>query len=459
MSESTSEVQPQREPLTPEGLAIAVKYDLTEKLMPHLDRHLIFPLLESLSSKELYDEHTLLQLKYDLLKDASMVDYTISLWKELHDGSENVPEELIQQKDDVLKQLETYEKSTSRVLEVFEDPEARANLKQDKVANLQFLESKYQITGDMINDLYKYGQLQYNCGKYHAASDLLYHVRILTTDSNLITSATWGKFAADILTLQWEAVAEELQKLRDIVDQRSFADPLTQLHHRTWIIHWSLFPFFNIENGKESLCDLFFSSAYINTIQASCPWILRYLTAAVVAMNKGPSGGHHGNIIFQKRLKDLIRVVGQEKYEYQDPLTEFIRALYIDYDFEEAQAKLSEAEIILNNDFFLADSAEAFLESARHLISELYCRIHQRIDVNQLSTRLNLSTEQGEKWIANLIQGTKMDAKIDESEGLVIMNHPVANVYQQVIEKTKGLTFRSNQVLSQAVNKHDALVS
>ena len=151
-------------------------------------------------------------------------------------------------------------------------------------------------------------------------------------------------------------------------------------------------------------------------------------------------------------------MVAQELYEYQDPLTEFIRALYVDYDFEEAQAKLSEAEIILSNDFFLAESASAFLESARHLISELYCRVHQRIDVAQLSARLNLTTEQGEKWIANLIQDTKMDAKIDESEGLVIMNHPVTSVYQQVIEKTKGLTFRSNQVLSQAINKHENLV-
>jgi translation initiation factor 3 subunit E len=440
--------------VSPEALAIARKYDLTEKLMGFLDRHLIFPLLESLSVKELYDKKTLLQLKYQLFKDANMADYTANLWTELTDSNE-VPEELLKQRDEVLAQLESFENSTSRVREVLEDPEVRNNLKQDKVANLQFLESKYQVTNDMINDLYKYGQFEYNCGKYHHASDILYHVRILTTDTNLITSATWGKLAADILTLQWDAVMEELQKLRDIVDQRSFADPLTQLHHRTWIIHWALFPFFNTENGKEALCDLFFSSSYISTIQASCPWILRYLTAAVVSMNKG-SG--HGNSNFHRRLKDLIRVVAQELYEYQDPLTEFIRALYVDYDFEEAQAKLSEAEIILSNDFFLAESASAFLESARHLISELYCRVHQRIDVAQLSARLNLTTEQGEKWIANLIQDTKMDAKIDESEGLVIMNHPVTSVYQQVIEKTKGLTFRSNQVLSQAINKHENLV-
>lgn len=433
-------------------VAIARKYDLTEKIMPFLDRHLIFPLIESLSAKELYDENELLQLKYELLKDANMTDYTAELWMQLN-GAEEPPEDLMKQKEHVLEQLEKFEQKVSTVLEVLEKPEVIADLKQDKVANLQLLEAKYNVTSEMINELYQYGKFQYNCGKYHSASDILYHFRVLSTDSNLVASATWGKFAADILSLQWDSVLEELQKLRDIVDQRTFADPLTQLHHRTWIIHWALFPFFNAENGQEQLCDLFFSSSYIATIQAACPWILRYLTVAVVSLNNGRS---HGNSTFQRRLKDLIRVVGQEQYEYQDPLTEFISALYIDYDFEEAQAKLAEAEIILKNDFFLVASAESFLESARHLISELYCRIHQRIDVAQLSARLNLTTEQGEKWIANLIQDTKMDAKIDESEGTVLMNHPVTSVYQQVIEKTKGLTFRSNQVLSQAINKHDA---
>lgn len=440
-------------PAATNGADIARKYDLTEKLMPFLDRHLMFPLIESLSSKELYDEKTVLELKYELLKDTNMTDYTSELWMQLHNG-DKLPQELADRKNEVLSTLEKFEKSTATVLQVLENPEVVSSLKQDKNENLRLLESKYNVTVDMINDLYKYGQFQYNCGKYQSASDILYHFRALSTDSSLIASATWGKFAADILSLQWDGVLEELQKLRDIVDQRSFGNPLTQLHHRTWIIHWALFPFFNVDGGKEQLCDLFFSSSYISAIQAACPWILRYLTVAVVSIHNGRA---HGNANFQRKLKDLIRVIGQETYEYRDPLTEFIRALYIDCDFEEAQAQLADAEHILQNDFFLVASADGFLDSARHLISELYCRIHQRIDIAQLSARLNLTTEQGEKWIANLIQDTKMDARIDESEGAVIMNHPVTSVYQQVIEKTKGLTFRSNQVLTQAVSKHESL--
>jgi len=226
---------------------------------------------------------------------------------------------------------------------------------------------------------------------------------------------------------------------------------LAQLQHRTWLIHWSLFPFFNHEPAREVLTELFFSQTYINTIQTSCPWILRYLAAAVITNRARPGGKNnflYGN--YQKQLKDLVRVVRQEGYEYSDPVTNFVKALYVDFDFEEAQKRLTEADDILRSDFFLVATSESFLDAARHLISESYCKIHQRIDIKDLSKRLGLSSTEGEKWIVNLIRDTRVDAKIDYQAGTVIMNHPPMSVYQQVIERTKGGFFRT-QVLSAAV--------
>lgn len=205
------------------------------------------------------------------------------------------------------------------------------------------------------------------------------------------------------------------------------------------MIHWALFPLFNHEASRDTIIDMFFTPAFINTISISCPWILRYLVAAVVTnRNRTRNSGQ-----YQKQLKDLVRVVSLESYEYRDPVTEFITALSIDFDFEEAQRKLSEAEEVLKGDFFLVATAEAFVDSARHLISESYCKIHQRIDIQDLAQRLNLSQDEGEKWIVNLIRDTRVDAKIDYKEGTVVMNHPPQSVYQQVIEKTRGGFFRT----------------
>lgn len=198
-----------------------------------------------------------------------------------------------------------------------------------------------------------------------------------STDNDKLAAAAWGKLAADILSTEWDQALEEIQKVKEVIDTRLFNNPLAQLYHRTWLIHWSLFPFFNHDAARETLTDMFFSPAYINTIQTLCPWILRYLTAAVITNRSRLRNSN----AYQKQLKDLIRIVKQENYEYNDPLTDFIKALYVDFDFEEAQKKLGEADQILRGDFFLNSSADQFVDSARHLISESYCKIHQRIDI------------------------------------------------------------------------------
>jgi translation initiation factor 3 subunit E len=207
-----------------------------------------------------------------------------------------------------------------------------------------------------------------------------------STDNDKVASATWGKLASEILSTEWEPAMEEINKVKESIETRLFSNPLAQLESRTWLVHWALFPFFNHEAGaaaevaKDQLIELFFTAAYINTIQTLCPWILRYLTAAVIT-NRNRSRNSNA---YQKQLKDLIRVVRQEGYEYSDPLTNFVRALYLDFDFEEAQKQLSIAEKILKHDFFLTSSADAFVEAARHLISESYCKIHQRIDIRSV---------------------------------------------------------------------------
>lgn len=298
----------------------------------------------------------------------------------------------------------------------------------------------------MVNALYDFGNFQYSCGNYGAAADLLYQFRVLSTDNDKVSAATWGKLASEILTTSWESALEEIQKVKEGIDTKLFNNPLAQLQHRTWLIHWALFPLFNSDSSRDPLLDLFFSPAYINTIQTSCPWILRYLTASVITGR----GRARNSGVQQKQLKDIVRIVRQEAYEYNDPLTEFVRALFIDFDFEEAQRQLTRAEEVLRSDFFLAASADTFVDNARHLIFESYCKIHARIDIQGLSASLGLNNEEGEKWIVNLIRDTRLDAKIDSKEGTVIMNHPPSSVYQQVIERTKGGFFRT-QVLNSAV--------
>ena len=69
-----------------------------------------------------------------------------------------------------------------------------------------------------------------------------------------------------------------------------------------------------------------------------------------------------------------------------------------------------------------------------------------------------MGVEEAERWIVNLIRNARLDAKIDSQQNLVVMGTQYPNIYQQVIEKTKGLSFRSH-VLAGNIAKREEQVS
>lgn len=192
------------------------------------------------------------------------------------------------------------------------------------------------------------------------AAELLQPYRTLCTSSERNMSALWGKLASDILMQNFEAAREDINKLRDAIDNQTFALPLVQLQQRTFLLHWSLFVFWNHENGRNDLIDLFFSPPYLAAIQINAQHLLRYLATAVV-INK-----RRRNV-----LKDLIKTIQQESYEYSDPITQFLEDLFVNYDFDGAQQKLKECEAVIDNDFFLTACRDEFVENARLFIFEV----------------------------------------------------------------------------------------
>jgi len=437
-------------------------HDLTKTIIPYLDRHLAFPLLAHLAEISLFPVEEVQVAQYELAKGTNMVDYTVSLFEQLH-PDEEIPAEFGRRRENAVTRNERLQQEAQAVLDVIENPDVAQALRQDKNQNLQYLKDNYNLTLEQITALYNFGQFQYTYGNYSGAADYLYHFRVLSTDNDLNTSAHWGKLASDILTGKWEVALEELNTLRDVIDSRSpsslvaTAEPaaLTQLHSRTWLVHWSLFVYFNHEQGRTLLLENFLSPTYLNTIQTSCPWILRYIATAAILARKTSAGGTTAvSSRVRHSIREIVKVIQTEEYQYQDPVTSFLKELYVEFDFEAAQRELTLAERVVGDDFFLGEFRDDFLDNARYLISEAYCRIHQRIDIADLSERLNLSRDEGEKWIVNLIRETRMgaDAKIDLEKNVIEINRPPLPVYQSVIEKTRGLAIRT-QAISAAMTR------
>lgn len=272
----------------------------------------------------------------------------------------------------------------------------------------QLLLYNTQLDVQQINHLYEYGQFAYSLGDYAAASDYLNSFRILSIDPSLTLSAYWGKLVSNILEepedgedKTYDAAFDELKLLKDDIEaHRHSRAPALQLQQRTAWLHWSLFVYFRHPKGIQTLVDTWTESTpeagdkrrsyYLDTIQSSCPWLLRYLVAAVVVSHTGPlklssafgQPAQGRKAMLSGKLFQILRVVEQEKYQYSDVITEFFRLLLGSVDFEGATSCLKSAnEEVLKQDFFLDAVKAQFTDRARHFMSEVYCRIHHKIDI------------------------------------------------------------------------------
>merc|ERR1719361_2573461 len=368
-----------------------------------------------------------------------MVDFAMDVHKNLYPDQE-IPNTLIEKRKSVVEKLKGLQENMEKIQKIFEDEEVGKMIQNSRDGRVLFesLQKSHDFQPEMVDKLYEYAKFQFECGNYTTASEYLYFCRVLLPPSNKnYLPALWGKLASEILMQDWETALDDLNRLKEIIDTGSFS-PLQSLQQRTWLIHWSLFVFFNHPKGRDLIIDMFlYQPQYLNAIQTQCPHILRYLTTAAIT---------------NKKRRNVVKIIQQESYTYKDPITEFLECLYVNFDFDGAQTKLAECETVLCNDFFLTACLDDFIENARLFIFETFCRIHQCISISMLAEKLNMSPEEAERWIVNLIRNASLDAKIDSAQGHVVMGTQAAAVHQQVIERTKGLMYRT-QMVSASIDK------
>lgn len=433
-------------------------YDLTSVIGQYLDRHLALPLVEFLEGSDeppiratIYDEKTIRKGKLALLAETNMVDFALDMHKELYPGQEPDPE-LKKKRQLVVDRLKQLDIESAPIIGLFDREDVQDAIKssRDSLSLRQELLEKYNMKAESLDTLYDYAKFLFDCGNYSNASSFLYNYYILSTNLEKNFCSLWGLFACAILMHEWDTAFEYLNKLKDAIDPptgKNPAPPLVQLQQRTWLIHWSLFVFFNDPKGRgrDGIIDMFlYQPQYANAIQTVCPHILRYLTTAVITNKR------RRNV-----LKDLVKIIQQESYTYRDPITEFLECLYVNFDFDGAHEQLTLCEKVLANDFFLMHCEKDFMENARLFIFETYCRIHNTISLGTISSKLNMKEAEAEEWIVNLIRNARLDAKIDSKEGHVVMATQVPSIYRQVIEKTKTIILRSS-VLAENIEKRSS---
>ncbi|XP_063977636.1 eukaryotic translation initiation factor 3 subunit E-like isoform X2 [Diachasmimorpha longicaudata] len=387
------------------------------------------------TSIRIYDENELLHAKLAILSKTNMIDYAIDIRMQLYPDVE-VPETLKSRRAEVVQELGVLQNSVSVVVSIMNNEKAMKKMEEmrDSKALNNYLTQELDFQIEMLDNLVKLAKYRYECGNYSITTSYLYFYMLIMppTDKNYL-NVLWGKLASEILAQNWDTALEDVNKLREHIDSNAIGNSLQVLQQRTWLIHWSLFVFFNHAKGRDLIIDMFlYRSHYLNAIQTMCPHILRYLAAAVIV-----------NRSRRSILKDLVKVIQQESYTYRDPITEFLEHLYVNFDFAGARQKLQECQTVVFNDFFLIALLNEFVENARLMIFETFCRIHQCISIGMLAEKLNMKADVAECWIVNLIRNARLDAKIDSKLGHVVMGGQPASRYQQLVEKIETLSVRS----------------
>ncbi|CRH00384.1 eukaryotic translation initiation factor 3, subunit 6, putative [Plasmodium relictum] len=465
------------------------QFDLTSKLCSYLDPHMIQIILLWLKENKIHDEAEI-DSSLNLLNDNCEKE-VISIENEFTNGNRGVI-------SNCLDSLEVEIEEFQQVMNDYRNDQMNkigGNVEKKSIASLREWsnlnvsdKNKTYTFSDNIDDKilklsrYYYQKKDYQKSKQHLLLYILNisEIVINISDSPKMRTCYWGiisniinsffqhinndeylfcKNEEDKVILNEEIVneinvcVETIIKLSHLLNKEKVTKNEIILQ-RSWLIHWSLilvFHFFmyvtyvkNIypkNNSFSMLQDWFIDEKNLSILNLICPHIIRYYCVYA---------------IFNRNRKDhfelILNTLNFLKSKYTDAFTSLLISIFIDYDFNMAQKCISEIGSLCDRDVFLFKLKPYIEEQSRFIIFETYCRIHKSINIDMIANKVNLSRDDAEKWIVNLIRNAKLDAKIDSEKNCIEISTTPPNLYQQVIDKTQNLIMRSN-FLVQLLNR------
>jgi translation initiation factor 3 subunit E len=98
------------------------QHELSQVLSKYLDRHLIFPLLEFLQEKGIYNELDVLKAKLALLDKTNMVDFAMDIFKSLN-GCDEVPAAMKEHRSEVVARLRQLQQDVEPIIKCLQNPQ------------------------------------------------------------------------------------------------------------------------------------------------------------------------------------------------------------------------------------------------------------------------------------------------------------------------------------------------
>jgi translation initiation factor 3 subunit E len=313
-----------------------------------------------------------------------------------------------------------------------------------KLKTMEEICEKHNLESDFPDALFEWAKINFEMGQYETSNNILKHYILMVTniepekqDPARLVQAYWGTLAGMILHGDTDDCVQIVGKLDEHLETAVATNKQPKeniIAQKAYLLHWILFIVFKTParnlKVRRQLVDFFLEDRNLHVVSIACPHLLRYVAALCV---------------IEHRAQDVLPRLTSESFWYSDPVTKFLVSLYKDADFDKAQEYVVEIGKLVKVDFFLHD-AEDFQEICRMLIFETFCRIHVHIDLKMIAEKLDMTVDDAEVWIVKLIQNAKLDAKIDSELNRVTMTRDSQSIYQEVLDKTKNIAFRSLQL-------------
>ncbi len=419
---------------------------MLQKMANYFDPHILMLLLNFHREIGTIDGKWVAMQKIRVAMNTNMIDLIrdeFNIYKDDNDMkalNKSMENDLNDKKSLILSQINNLEtENVKKVIELFKNNDKEKLIEVLKDLNINSFTTAYNITQEMMLEYYKYAKFKYECGQYSEAEAMLANYLIPTGmvghDKERL-GAYWGRLACYIMLGNWESSCHVLESLKKYIERMSVASE--QLVQRAWLLHWALFVQFNQRDDRDLHFDIFSDRSYVQTIENLCPWMMRYHIASIIISNR-------------RRVSDRFKEIKSFETDYEDSFTEFIKCLYEKFDFDEAKIKLEACKKCIKNDFFLQVHETKFIYKARSLICEVYCTINHTVDLPSLASKLELSEEEAEKWMVDMVRNASfssaLDARIDSSSKRVVMSSPTKLALQDIMERTRDLTTRTSNLM------------
>ena len=189
----------------------AKKNDLTRRMAPYFDTHMVIPLLDFLNEVKLYDAKDITKEKIKSILATNMIELVEDEFQKFT-GDPEMDASFAAQRDgletrktEIFDLLDHEPLNVQQAREFFSNEVLVGELKSNGSLTIEYVTVNHGISAEALEGYYKYSKFKYECGEYKEAADMLgNYLSVVQTQSNSVLGALWGRLGCRILQASWE---------------------------------------------------------------------------------------------------------------------------------------------------------------------------------------------------------------------------------------------------------------